>query len=458
MKKNEVYRVEITDVNNMGCGVGRIDGIPVFVNAAVTGDLVDAHIIKVTKSYCVARIKNLITASPYRTESDCAASAACGGCVYRHISYEHELFLKRRYVEFAFRKAGLPDITVAPVTTAGKICGYRNKAQIPMDSDGKTGFFAAKTHRIVECGSCALEPPIFQKIVSAAKEFFKKHGIRGYDEENASGIVRHIYLRAAVGTGEIMLCIVINADKMPAEKDFAEAMMSEFPEITSVLVNVNKKNTNVITGEVYRLIGGKDTIRDTLCGLSIDISAPAFYQVNHDCAELLYGKAAELAGEGERILDLYCGIGTIGLSIASKLPRASVTGIDIVPKAIEDAKKNAALAGIENASFICGDIADRNTDKMISDLLGSADTVILDPPRKGIPESLVDTLAEKNTQSVVYISCSPDTLARDAARFKEKGYSIGTVYPFDMFPRTGHVESVVCLTLGSDNELRKRVN
>ena len=459
LKKNDIIELEITDLNNLGCGVGKTaDGMVVFVKGAVTGDRIVAKIIKVSSSFAVGRLEKLLVSSPHRIDGeglrhcDCAAPNSCGGCVYRNVKYEHELILKRDYVKNAFRKAGLPSVTVLDTMHAGKTSGYRNKAQYPVRTVGgkvRAGFFATKTHDLIPSESCLLQPDVFGDIVSFITDFADKNSISAYDEQTGRGVLRHIYLRIAERTGQIMVCLVINADKFALSERFCSEVSTRFPAVASVMLNINKKNTNVILGDRFICIGGKDHIIDELCGLKFKISAGSFYQVNRDGAELLYGLARERAGltGKETVADLYCGAGTIGLSMAKDAER--IVGVEIVPEAVECAKKNAKLNGIENAYFFCGDASDtRGLLATAKDTLGDfcPDVVIIDPPRKGTTRELVDYLDSLGVPRIVYVSCNPDTLARDCAWFAEKGYKIGEVTPVDLFPGTGHVESVVCLT------------
>ena len=458
MQKNEIVRVTVEEINNLGCGVAHLKnsdgsrGQVVFIRDAVSGDVIDARIIKVNKSYLVAKIEKMITPSPLRCEADCTA-AGCGGCVYRHVRYEHERKLKRDYVENAFRKAGLSDVRVEEVRHTGELVGYRNKAQYPVRNgkDGmEAGFFATGTHRIVPADDCKLQPPIFGRLTSFVCDFCNRHGIRAYEEESGKGLLRHIYLRSGTKTGEVMLCLVLNGEKMPAEDKLCDEISKRFPEVVSVYVNVNTENTNVVLGETYRLLAGRDSIEDELCGLRFRIAPAAFYQVNRNACELLYGIAkekAELTGE-ETLLDLYCGIGTIGLSMADRAKE--VIGIEIVEDAVTCAKENAARNRIRKAYFYCGDASDarkllQTAEAEHGGLDAAHTTVVFDPPRKGSTPELIRYISERNFNRVVYVSCNPDTLARDCVIFRELGYEIGTVTPVDMFPRTGHVESVVCL-------------
>ena len=461
IKKNDIIQIEITDVNNLGAGVGRTDeGAVVFVMGAVTGDVVRTKIIKVASSFVVGRLEEIVTRSPHRVNGEglrksvCQAPNSCGGCVYRNIKYEHELELKRDYVKNAFRKAGLPDVVVLDTAHTDRVTGYRNKAQYPTRMVGgklRAGFFAAKTHDLIPCESCQLQPDVFGDIVTFVVDYANKNGIKAYDEITGKGVLRHVYLRIADKTGQIMVCLVINADKLDRAGDFANKLCEKFPDVASVMLNVNKKDTNVILGDKFICIGGKDHITDELCGLKFNISAGSFYQVNRDGAELLYGLAAERAGltGNETVADLYCGAGTIGLSMAHLASR--IVGIEIVDEAVECAKENAKLNGVENAYFFCGDASDtRGLLANAKDQLGDfcPDVVIIDPPRKGTTEELVDYLDSLGVPKIVYVSCNPDTLARDCAWFADKGYEIGKVTPVDLFPGTGHVESVVSLTRG----------
>ena len=446
MNKNDVIVLDIIDMNNLGAGVGKVDGAVVFVQGAVAGDKVECKIIKVTKSYYVAKLQRIIERSPDRADIEfCDAPASCGGCVYRNLTRDSELKMKRAYLEGLFKKAGLSDINILPVLEVSPRGKYRNKAQYPVRAtkDGiRAGFFANKTHSIVSSEHCALEPDIFGDIVSAVCDFATKDGITAYDEESGRGVLRHIYLRRGEISGEIMLCLVINADKLPQSDRLVSFVQERFPEITTCLLNINKKNTNVILGKDYINLFGKGYIEDTLCGLNFRVSPESFWQVNRAGAEALYNKARELAAlnGNENLLDLYCGTGTIGLSMA-KYAR-SVTGVEIVEGAVECARINAKINGIENAEFYC---ADASKTESIIPADKDYDVVILDPPRKGTTEELISYIAKRDIRRVVYISCGPDTLARDIVTFRKYGYDCGDVQPVDMFPVTGHVESVVCL-------------
>ena len=457
MKKNDVVRLSIEEINNLGCGVahvggeGREAGTVVFVRDAVTGDVLDARIIKVNKSYLVARIERLIIPSPLRTEEDACPARGCGGCVYRHVEYAHEKELKRSYVQNAFRKAGLSDVTVEEVRSTEALTRYRNKAQYPVANTKngiEAGFFATGTHRIVPVRDCPLQPEPFAHILAHVCEFCNQNGIIAYDEETQKGLLRHVYLRTGAKTGEIMVTLVVNGKSLPGEQELAKTLTDRFPSIKSIMLNVNTANTNVVLGENYRLLWGRESIEDQLCAQTYRISPGAFYQVNHDACELLYslaGEAAALTGK-ETLLDLYCGIGTIGLSLANKARK--VIGIEIVKEAVERAEENARRNGVTNAYFYCGDASDaekllENAERAHGDISGA--TVIMDPPRKGSTPELIRYLAKRGFKRIVYVSCNPDTLARDCALFTTLGYTLSPVTPVDLFPRTGHVETIVCL-------------
>ncbi len=454
LQKGTRLLLDITDLNNLGCGVGRApDGRAVFVSGAVAGDTVLAELIKVNKTYAVGRLLSVERPSPDREDGFCTAPLSCGGCVYRHLTYEKELELKRDYVRHAFRKAGLSQVAVEETQTTRETQGYRNKAEYPI-AMGKSGlyggFYAQKTHRVVGAADCALQPPLFGDVLRTVCELLTKQGVTAYDEQTGKGLFRHLYLREGKSTGELMVCPVLNGDKLPDEARFVEELRAAHSQITSILLNVNKKNTNVVLGDSYRTLFGKPYLEDELCGLRFRIAPAAFYQVNHDATELLYGLAAKKAVTGEKngvLLDLYCGAGTIGLSMAAHFDE--VIGIEIVPEAVESARVNATLNGIENAQFYCGDA--KGAEALLSPVEAvrgklAPDVVVLDPPRKGCDAALLHFLAARGVPKIGYVSCNPDTLARDCALLQSLGYDIGTVTPVDLFPRTGHVESVVCLT------------
>ncbi len=448
LEKNKVYRSEVIDVNNFGDGICKLDGLVVFVKGGVTGDELDIKIIKLTKSYAVAIIDKVINSSPYRCENDCAAYKRCGGCVTRHINYAHELDLKRGYVVGAMKRAGLGDITVHKTASAGITEGYRNKAQYPVGIDKKTGrvkigFYAGHTHEIADADECKLAPVEFTRIVAGIREFIEIRNVSVYDEATGKGLVRHIYLRRGETTGDIMLCLVLNGRNFVCSDDFVSFITSRCPDVTGILLNFNTQNTNVILSDDYKLLWGRDYINDTLCDREFRVSKSSFYQVNRRAAELLYKKAGELAAlkRGDVLVDLYSGVGTVGMSIADK--DTTLYGIEIVPEAIENAKINAEHNGFTDAHFKASDAAHFN--ELIKDRRDGDLVIVVDPPRKGLAQSVIHDIAGNNPDRVVYISCNPDTLARDIVEFGKHGYTANDVYPYDLFPRTGHCEAVTCL-------------
>ena len=448
LKKNDCLELKIEGITNLGFGVGRHEGLAIFISGAVTGDLILAKIIKVTSSFAVGRLEKLLSPSPLRDGTRCHVSG-CTSCAYKMISYAEELKIKEEDVRVAFKKCGLSDITVEATVPSPKTSEYRNKAQYPVAQDKAGnylfGFYAPKSHRVTEARDCPLLPSEFGEILNTLEEYFKKYSIPAYDEESGSGIIRHIYIRRGEATGEVLLTLVIAGDTLPAEGELSRLISERHPSVVGLLLNINKRKTNVILGERYVTLFGRDHIYDVLAGVRLKLRAPAFYQVNHDGAELLYAKAKELCKPkgSDTLLDIYCGAGSIGLSMAGDV--RELIGIEIVEGAVECAKQNAEYNGVTNAKFFCGDASKPQT--VLNATGGKCpDVVVIDPPRKGSTRELVECLAELGVPKVVYVSCDATTLARDCVWFREMGYDIGAVQPVDMFPRTGHVESVVCLT------------
>lgn len=447
MKKNDLVKIEIFDTTLQGAGVGKIDGLTVFVDSAVTGDVVEAHILKVKPNCAFAKISKIITPSKVRVESGCSSYPKCGGCSFRHVDYKTELEFKENNVKNNLKRIGGVEPCFEPIFGLTETA-YRNKAQYPVNLEKgelKIGFFAGHSHRVIDCPSCVLQPKEFSKAVAVFKEFLLKNNVSIYDEETHKGLVRHIYFRKAVVTGEIMVCLVLNGAVLPQRDEFIELMQSVFgDDLKSVVVNINKDKTNVIMGEKCVTIFGNDHITDVLCGVKVRINPLSFYQVNHDVAEKLYEKAAEYAeSQNKTVLDLYCGAGTIGLSMAKTAKR--IIGVEIIPEAIEDAKHNAKINGFENAEFFCGDAANAS-EKLKNDGI-KPDVIIVDPPRKGCDAELIKTITHDFAPDrVVYVSCDPATMARDCKIFKEMGYDTVKAAAFDMFPRTGHVETVCLLS------------
>ena len=447
LKKNDRIKLNIESCSSNGSGVGHYEGMAVFVPATAVGDEITAHILKVKKTYAFAKAESIITPSPERIEAECPVYLRCGGCVFSHMNYKAEAELKAAHVAECFRRIGGVEPEFEPVIAAETDKRYRNKAQYPVAYDNgeiKTGFYSSHSHRVVHCPDCMLQPTEFEKILRVFTDYVKANNVTVYDEVAHKGLLRHIYLRKGTKSGEIMVCAVINGNKLPDENGLVAAFTEAEPDIRSIIVNVNKEKTNVILGKTCRTLWGEDYITDILCGLTFRISPLSFYQVNRDQAEKLYNKAAEYAdlNGNETVFDLYCGAGTIGLSMAKKAKE--IIGVEIVPEAIEDAKLNAKINGIENARFICGDAAE--AAEILKNEGIRPDVIILDPPRKGCSPDMINTAAEMNPKRIVYVSCDPATLARDCGIFADLGYTAVRATPVDMFPRTGHVETVCLLS------------
>ncbi len=453
LKKNDILIVKIEDITDLGFGVAKHEGAVIFVSDTVPGDEVKIKIIKAASSYYIARTEQLITPSEKRVADRCSEDA-CKSCAYKSISYQDELLIKENSVRDAFKKAGLPEIKITPVTPSPSACHYRNKAQYPIEraKDGKykIGFYAPKSHRVTEASACPLAPENFKEILDTVRHFAEKHSLSVYDEESGRGLLRHIYLRRAETTGEVLLTLVINGKALPHSDEFVRTITKNHPETVGVLLNINEDKTNVILGHSFITLFGRDYITDTLGGVKLKITSPSFYQVNRRAAELLYAKTRELADpkKTDTLLDLYCGIGSIGLSMAREA--GTLIGVEIVESAVECAKHNARANGILNAEFYMGDA--KYTEKFLDtaeEARGEKikpDTVILDPPRGGSSEELLRYIAALAPTKIVYISCNPKTLARDIAILRPLGYKTKKVTPFDLFPATGHVECVTLLT------------
>lgn len=447
MKKNDIIKLNIDAMSSLGSGIGRYEGLAVFVPLSAIGDSLTVKILKVKSNCAFGKIEEILTPSPSRCEPDCTVFSKCGGCVYRHISYEEELKIKQQAVEDAVKRIGKVYLDAQPIVSNGKDKGYRNKAQYPVSEGGKVGFFANHSHRIVENTECALQPDEFTRICQIFTFWMQTSGNLPYNEQTCKGLIRHLYIRKGEKTGEIMVCLVINGDKVNAAKRLVEDLKEELGDnLKSVVLNVNKQKTNVILSDKCVNLYGEGYIYDILCGVRVRINPLSFYQVNRDMAELLYSKAAEYAKpEGKTVLDLYCGAGTIGLSMAKDAKK--IIGVEIIPEAVEDAKFNAANNNIENAEFICADAKD--AAKQLADKKLKPDVIVVDPPRKGCSEELLYTIANDFApERLVYVSCDPATLARDINILSGLGYTLKEYTPFDLFPRTSHCETVALLIKG----------
>ncbi|MEM1486194.1 23S rRNA (uracil(1939)-C(5))-methyltransferase RlmD [Oscillospiraceae bacterium PP1C4] len=446
-RKNEIITLEITDITHEGSGVGHLDGMAVFVPESAVGDQLSVRLVKVNKTHCFGKIEQIITPSPDRIKSDCTVSKRCGGCVFRHVTYDAELRYKQQFVQSNLRRIGKFELELEPIVPSPQQDGYRNKAQYPVriQKNGLcAGFFAPRTHEVIDCHDCKLQPASFQNILETALDFVREYNISIYDETTGNGLLRHVYLRQGQRSGELMVCLVVNGSSIPHTKKLVESLLCRHAEIVSILLNENTRNTNVILGSKTHVLYGKPFISDTLCDVKFDISPLAFYQVNSLGAEQLYSIAADYAAltGNETVIDLYCGAGTIGLSLAHRCKE--VIGVEIIPQAIENAKENASKNDIKNARFFCSDATEASA-RMARE--GTCpDVVILDPPRKGCELSVLESVVKMNPQRIVMISCNSATLARDCAALAERGYTPQRCRAVDMFPRTAHVETIIMMT------------
>ena len=449
LRKNDLVEMEITGMTAQGSGVGHWEGMAVFVPLTAPGDRAKVKILKVAKQYAYGKLEKLLSPSLQRVEPDCPYFAQCGGCCYRHISYEAELQIKETRVRDALsRIGGFKELPVRPIVGAQSRDGYRNKGLLPLgvkkDGSLAMGFYAVNSHRIVDCERCRLQPESFHQAMKAFRSWAKAYGDPVYDETTHSGRMRRLYLRQGERSGQVLACVVVNGNGLHHEQELVSALQEAVPGLASVVINSNRERTNVALGQKCRTIFGSDTITDTLCGLEFQLSPLSFYQVNRTQAERLYGLAAQYAQltGNELLLDLYCGAGTIGLSLAGKARK--LIGVEIVPQAVENARENAARNGITNAEFFCGDAGEAAGE--LARRGERPDVVVVDPPRKGCSRELIETVVGFAPKRVVYISCDPATLARDLQLFAELGYPPAEATPLDMFPATSHVETAVLLT------------
>ena len=452
LQKNQLLTLRIERLSNDGSGVAHSsEGEAVFVPGTAPGDEAQVRIVKDCGRYAFGILDKLLTPSPDRIPVDCAVAGPCGGCSLRHLDYAAELRAKQESVADAFRRIGGLDVPVLDALPSPEVDRYRNKVQFPVgrDKDGAPciGFYAGRTHRIVPCPDCKLQPGVLNDIGNTLCAFFAAHGIQPYDEERGKGLVRHIFLRRGAHSGQIMVCLVCTRPKLPHSDELVVLLRERFSDIATILINVNAKKTNVILGEESVTLYGPGCIEDTLCGVPVRLGPLSFYQVNTLAAERLYGVAAEYARlePDDVLLDLYCGMGTIGLSMAGHC--RELIGVEIIPEAIDSAKANAARMGDAIAAksrFFCADAGEAAARLAAEGL--RPDVIMLDPPRKGCDETTLSAVVQMSPRRVVYVSCNPSTAARDAAWLGQHGYRAEKVQPVDLFPRTKHVEAVLLLT------------
>lgn len=458
-KKNDIVTIEITDMGVDGEGIGKVDGFTLFVKDALIGDVAEVKVMKAKKNYGYARLMKLVTPSPDRVEPVCPVARQCGGCQIQALSYEKQLEFKNNKVRGNLIRIGgfeeaFIDSIMEPIGGMEEPFHYRNKAQYPVgkDKDGNliAGFYAGRTHQIISNLDCALGDEVNKEILGMILAYMKKFKITAYDEETGKGIVRHILIRKGFTTKEIMVCLVVNGNKLPHSDELSE-VLSKIPGMTSITYSINKENTNVIMGKEIREIWGQTFITDYIGNVKYQISPLSFYQVNPVQTEVLYGQALEYAGltGNETVWDVYCGIGTISLFLAQKAKK--VYGVEIVPQAIADAKKNAQINGFTNAEFFVGKAEEVlpqyyiDYAKTHSGENARADVIVVDPPRKGCEESVLETMVNMEPERIVYVSCDSATLARDLKFLCGNGYVLQKVRAVDMFPHTGHVECVTLL-------------
>ena len=463
LQKNQILTLRIERLSSDGSGVAHsADGEAVFVPGTAPGDEARVRIVKDCGRYAFGILDELLTPSPDRIPVDCPVAGPCGGCSLRHLDYAAELRAKQESVLDAFRRIGGLEVPVLDILPSPDVDRYRNKVQFPVGIDKNgvpcIGFYAGRTHRIVPCPDCKLQPSVLNEIGNALCAFFAQQGIRPYDEQSGKGLVRHIFLRRGAHSGQIMVCLVCTRAKLPHAEQLCTALREQFPAISTILLNVNAQNTNVILGSENHILYGPGYIEDTLCGVPVRLGPLSFYQVNTLAAERLYGVAAQYAQltPDDTLLDLYCGMGTIGLSMAEQC--RELIGVEIVPEAIESAKANAARMGEAVAAksrFFCADAGQAATQLAAEGL--HPDIVMLDPPRKGCDEATLSAVVRMAPRRVVYVSCNPATAARDAAWLEQNGYHAEKVQPVDLFPRTKHCECVIALSKGEIDSKKVRV-
>ncbi len=455
INKNDIFTVEITDQDELGQGIGKVDGFPLFIRHGITGDVAKVCVTKTKKTYGYGRILEFIKKSEFRTDPVCPAYKRCGGCQIQSMNYEAQLAFKQKRVEECLKRiGGCEELHMESIIASDKTFRYRNKAQYPVGTDKNgepvCGFYAERTHDIIQCDDCLLSPEEFSSIVREVLKWMKQFNIKAYDEGSGKGLIRHIFIRKGFTTKEIILCLVINGKKLTFTEVLRDRLESiETPEfhIIGLAVSVNTKRSNVIMGDKTEVIYGRPYIEDYIGDIKYRISPLSFYQINPGQTKKLYDKVLEYAGLTgmETVIDLYCGTGTISLYMAKKAGK--VIGIEIIPEAIEDAKVNASLNNIENAEFYAGK-AEEVLPKLYEGGLKHADIVVVDPPRKGCDETALKTIVDINPAKLIYVSCNPATLARDIKYLREKGYRPEKIIPVDMFPNTTHTETIALLTVG----------
>ena len=451
--KNQIYETVITDYTTEGQGIAHIEGCAVFIPNAIAGERVTVRIELVRKTWAAGKIVEILEKSPHRVNRECPVAKLCGGCDFWHMDYEEESRLKADRVKTCLNRLGGENLEEVPILAAPTCHGYRNKAQYPVaQKKGRAyaGFFRAGTHDVVENKRCLILPEETDAVKDAVMDYVNQYRISIYDEVAHKGLLRHIYVRRGVVSGQVLVCLVCNGDKLPKVDELLKRLQ-KIPGFTTLVLSVNTKKGNAVLGDKFITLHGPGYIEDTLCGLTFRLSPRSFYQVNHHQAQRLYEAAiaqAEITKE-DLVLDLYCGVGTITLAMAGAAGK--VIGVEVIPQAVEDAKDNARRNGIENAEFFCGDAGQAALELEKQGII--SDVVVVDPPRKGLNADTIEALHRMAPRRIVYVSCDPATLARDVALLKERGYTLKNAMAADLFPRCSHVESVVTLSKLADTHI-----
>lgn len=443
LEKNRIYRAHIDGYSSEGLGIARIDGQVVFVHGAVRGETCDVLVMKVLKNAAFGKIAALADPSPARRQPDCPYYGRCGGCDFRHMSYEEELWAKRARVQDALTRIGGAEVTVEEILGAEQPLHYRNKSIYPISPAGEVGFYRARSHQVVHVEHCLIQKPEADALAQAVRDYIARFQVEPYNEATGRGLLRHLYVRTSC-RGESLACLLVNGSRLPHEQELVDMLRAAAPGVCGVVLGENTRRGNAVLGDRYRTLWGRDYLTDTLCGLELRLSVPSFYQVNHDQAQRLYEKALEYAGLTGRELavDLYCGAGTITQVLARRARH--VIGGEIVPEAIRDAEDSACRNGVENVEFLCGDASRLAAELRQRGL--RPDVICVDPPRKGLAPDVVEAAASMTPGRIVYVSCDPATLARDVARFAPLGYRPVRACAVDLFPGTAHVETICLLS------------
>ena len=458
LTKSEIYEATVCDYTAEGQGIAKIEGCAVFVPNAIFGERCRIRIERAQKTWAAGKIVEILEKSPHRVNRECEVAKLCGGCDFWHMDYAEETRLKADRVRQALNRIGGENLEDVPILPAPTCQSYRNKAQYPVaQRKGKAyaGFFKAGTHQVVENRRCLILPEEMDRVKDAVIDYVNQFRVAVYDETTGKGLLRHIYVRKGVVSGQILVCLSVNGRKLPHVPELLNRLQ-KIPGFTTLVLTVNQKQGNAVLGEEFITLFGPGYIEDTLCGLNFRLSPRSFYQINHHQAQRLYQAAIEQAQitKADTVLDLYCGVGTISLAMAAAAGK--VIGVEVIPQAVEDAKDNARRNGIENAEFFCGDAGKAALELEAKGI--RADVAVVDPPRKGLNADTIEALHRMSPRRIVYVSCDPATLARDVALLKEKGYRLQNALAVDLFPRCAHIETVVCLSKLADTHIEMEID